>query len=71
MQVPATTVPMREPFRDLRSGMSRQVVEHDVHAQSARHVGVDLFEEPQHVGAGVAFAQIGHDLAGGDVHCGE
>ena len=36
--------------------MSRQVVEHDVHGQSARHVGVDLFEEPQHVGAGVAFA---------------
>lgn len=29
---------------------------------------VDLFEEPQHVRAGMAFAQVGEDFTGADVH---
>ncbi len=35
------------------------------------HGGVDLFEEPQHVRAGVALVQSGQNLTGGDVHRGE
>lgn len=42
-----------------------------MHAQPAWDVGVDLFEERQHVGAGVTLAQIGQDLSGRNVHRGE
>ena len=68
VQVPAATIFVREPFRDFRGGMSRQVVQDDMHTQTAWNAGVDLFEEPQHIGAGVALAQIGQNLPGGDVH---
>ena len=36
--------------------------------QSSVHGRVDLFEEPQHVATGVAFAEVGDDLPGRDVH---
>src|SRR5271169_1949103 len=68
VQVPAAAVLVREPLGDFRSGVGRQVVQHDVHTQAAWNAGVDLLEEPQHVGACVAFAQIGQHLARGDVH---
>jgi hypothetical protein len=50
--------------------MGGQVVKHHMHGPAAGH-GVDLFEEPQHVGAAVALVQVGDHLAGGDVHRGE
>jgi hypothetical protein len=38
--------------------MGGQVVQHHTHGPAAGH-GVDLFEEPQHVGAAVALVQVG------------
>src|SRR6185312_16162953 len=67
MQVPAATVLVRQPFRDLWRGVRGEVVQDDMHIQIARNRGIDLFEKPQHVGTGMALAQIGQDLAGGDV----
>ena len=48
--------------------MGGQIVQHDVDAQAAGDADVDLFEEPQHVRAGVTFLKVGEDLTGGDVH---
>ncbi len=53
---------------DLGRGVGGQVVQDDVDGQAAGHGGVDLFEEPQNLGASVAFAQIGEYFAGGQVH---
>ena len=55
MKVPSATVLVRQPFPDLRCGVSGQVVQDDVHLQIARNGRVDLFEEPQHVRTGMAF----------------
>lgn len=68
VQVPASPIFVGESFGDRRSGVRGQVVQHDVHGQATRDGGVDLFEEPQHVGGGVALLQVGEDLAGRDVH---
>ena len=62
VQVPAAAVLVREPVGDLRRRVRGQVVQHHVDGQAAGDGGVDLLEEPQHVGAGVAFAQVGEDL---------
>lgn len=53
-----TAAVVGQPFRDFRGGARRQVVQDDVHAQPARDGRVDLFEEPQYVGAAVALAQM-------------
>ena len=71
MQLPAATVLVRQPFRDLGCRVRGEVVQNDVHIQVSGDGGVDLPEEPQHVRAGVAVAQVSQDLAGGDVHRGE
>jgi hypothetical protein len=45
-----------EPGLDVWCLISREVVEHDVDLESARHRPVDLFEEGEHVVAGVAIS---------------
>jgi hypothetical protein len=68
MQVPAATVTVGQPLGDRRGGVGGEVVQDHVHGRPAGHGGIDLFEEPQHVAAGVAFMQVGDDLPGGHVH---
>ena len=51
--------------------MRREVVEHDVHPEARRNAGVDVLEEPQHVGAGVVIVHLRQHPSGGDVHRGE
>ena len=68
MKVPSATVLVRQPFPDLRCGVSGQVVQDDVHLQIARNGRVDLLEEPQHVRTGMAFTQVGQHFTGRDVH---
>ena len=62
--LPATDL-VRQPFPGLRCGMGDEFVQYDIHLQIARDGGVGLFEEPPHVGAGIAVAQVGQYLAGG------
>ena len=58
-------------FVDLRGRSARRGCRARRGRPDPRDGGVDLLEEPQHVGRGVTFVQSGEDLAGGDVHRGE
>ena len=71
MQVPAAAVLVRQPLPHLGCLVRGQIVQDDVHRQSALDRGVDLFEEGKHVGAGVALPQLGVHQPGSDVHRGE
>src|SRR5215211_4250524 len=48
-----------------------QVVQDDVHVEVGRDGAVDLVQEGDEVGAGVAGTDVGDDLAGGDLEGGE
>ncbi len=68
VQVPAPAILVRQPLGHLRRAVRGQVVQHHVHTQPARYRGVDLLEEPQHVGTLVGLAELREHLPGREIH---